>query len=378
MVDPAPIGVYVHVPFCATRCSYCDFAIVTGHDERVAEYVAAVGAEIAEFAGRHGRRGADSVYLGGGTPSRVPPAELGRLMEHVQRGFAVEPGAEVSLEANPEDVTPDALAAWRGLGFERVTIGVQTLSEEGHRALGRPGSPAESLRAVADALAAGFPRVGIDLIFGWPGQTLAGWLEEVGRAAALGAGHLSCYALETTSRTALVRRVERGALPAPDPDLAADMYEAAVTVLQDTGLRRYEISNFARAGEESRHNLKYWTDGDYVGFGPAAASYVGGERWVRPRRFSEYLAAPPDRAGVDVEPYDADVRAGEAMMFGLRLATGVDLARIAARHGDESVQRREPALARAAAAGLLERTGTRARLTDRGLLVADELFVDLL
>jgi oxygen-independent coproporphyrinogen-3 oxidase len=379
MRDDRSLGVYLHVPFCGQRCAYCDFAIVTGQDRRVPEFSDALAAEIAAFAVRFGTRPADTVYFGGGTPSRVPPAVVARALGAVREAFRLDPEGEVSLEANPEDVQPETLAAWRAAGVNRLTIGIQSLTGDGLAALGRPGSAADSTRAVGAARAGGIPSLGIDLIFGWPGQSLAGWAGELAQAIELGPDHVSIYALETTSRTPLVRAIERGALARPDPDLMAEMYEAAVAALEAAGLARYEISNFSSAGHESRHNLRYWRDLPYAGFGPSAASYVDGMRWTNPRRFSDYEAAA--RAGfppVEAEPFDPDRRAGEALVFGLRTAQGVDLAPLAARYGEPAIAARGAALERAVRSGLARRDGTRVRLTGPGFLIADELFVDLL
>ena len=379
MRDDRSLGAYLHVPFCGQRCAYCDFAIVTGQDRRAPAFADALVAEIAAFATRFGVRPADTVYFGGGTPSRVPPALIGRAVAAVREAFALQPGGEISLEANPEDVTAESVAAWRAAGVNRLTIGIQSLTGEGLAALGRPGSAEDSLRAVAAAREGGIPSLGIDLIFGWPGQDPAGWAAELERAIGASPDHVSIYALETTSRTPLVRAIERGQLPRPDPDRAAEMYESAVEALAAAGLPRYEISNFARPGHESRHNLRYWRDLPYAGFGPSAASYVDGMRWTNPRRFSDYEAAA--RAGfppVEAEPWDPDRRAGEALVFGLRTEAGVDLAPLAARYGEAPLAGREAALERAVRSGLARRDGSRVRLTGAGFLIADELFVDLL
>ncbi len=379
MRDDRSLGAYLHVPFCGQRCAYCDFAIVTGQDRRAPAFADALVAEIAAFATRFGVRPADTVYFGGGTPSRVPPELIGRAVAAVREAFALQPGGEISLEANPEDVTAETVAAWRAAGVNRLTIGIQSLTGEGLAALGRPGSAEDSLRAVAAAREGGIPSLGIDLIFGWPGQDPAGWAAELERAIGASPDHVSIYALETTSRTPLVRAIERGQLPRPDPDRAAEMYESAVEALAAAGLPRYEISNFARPGHESRHNLRYWRDLPYAGFGPSAASYVDGMRWTNPRRFSDYEAAA--RAGfppVEAEPWDPDRRAGEALVFGLRTEAGVDLAPLAARYGEAPLAGREAALERAVRSGLARRDGSRVRLTGAGFLIADELFVDLL
>ncbi len=379
MLDDRPVGIYVHVPFCGQRCAYCDFAIIAGQDRRIPEFFRALAGEIAARAQRSPDRAARSVYFGGGTPSRVPPAAIARTIETIRRAFHLDPLAEVSLEANPEDVTDEHLDGWLEAGVNRLTIGIQSIEESGLASLGRPGSARESFAAVIAARRAGVPSLGIDLIFGWPGQGLAGWLAELDRVLACSPDHVSIYALETTSRTPLVREIERGRRPPPDPDLMADMYEAAVPRLEQAGVRRYEISNFARPGHASRHNLLYWTDQPYIGFGPSAASYLDGARWTNPRRFSDYLEAaahgcPP----VPEESFDPHRRAGEAIVFGLRTISGIDLTVIAARYGESAVAERGPVLARAEAAGLAIREGSRIRLSARGFLIADELFVDLL
>lgn len=247
------------------------------------------------------------------------------------------------------------------------------------RRLGRPSSAEQALGALRLSLEAGFDSVGADLIFGGPGQTLAGWMEELEQVLGLAPQHLSCYALETTSRTPLARRLERGDLPPLSADLAAEMYGAATRCLDEAGFERYEISNFARPGARSRQNLKYWCDEPYAGFGPAAASYLEGWRWTNPRRLSEYLRrAGRDPARPRAESYDPSRRAGEAIVFGLRKTEGIDLERLRKRHGRAAVDRREGALTQGVEWGILERRGERYRLSEKGLLLADELFVEVL
>jgi oxygen-independent coproporphyrinogen-3 oxidase len=361
------------------RCAYCDFAIVTRQDGRMDEYAAALAREAERFAGERGRRRADTLYFGGGTPSRLPVETLAGMVEAVERALDAGARVETSLEANPEDVTPERAAAWRAAGIDRVTLGIQSLDDGVLAAMGRPGGRRESLAALETLLAAGFARVGADMIFGGPGQTLEGWHAELETVLASGVGHLSCYALEMTSRTPLVRAVERGETAVASDETMARMYRLAVERLADAGLPRYEISNFARPGEESAHNLKYWTDEPYVGLGLAAASYVDGERWTNPRGYRPYVrAADGAGPGPEREPYDPRRRAGEALMFGLRRSAGVDLDRVAERHGRDAVACREPALDRAADRGLVERDGPRLRLSSEGMLLADELFVELL
>lgn len=373
------LGLYIHLPFCRTRCAYCDFAILTGHDNRTREFAQGVVRDMEGFVQRYGRRMAGSLYFGGGTPSRVEADIIHILIQAVRDLFFLESGAEVSLEANPEDLNPRKLETWLRSGINRLTLGVQAFDQEGLRAIGRPGNVEDSRQAVRLAREVGVPALGIDLIFGRPGQTLEGWGKELEQLPPLEPAHVSCYALETTSRTPLVRRMERGAVPVPDPDLAAAMYEMAVRKLAAGGWERYEISNFARPGFQSRHNLRYWQDEPFAGFGPAAASYIEGKRWTNPRRLDDYLDGVQtgwrDR---EEEAYDPDRRVGEALVMGLRTAGGVDLDHLAYCHGEEALRVRRPVLQRAEAAGMLIREGSRIRLTPQAMLIADELFVDLL
>ncbi len=373
------LGVYIHVPFCGARCAYCDFAIVTGQDARMPAYVDALCEELRRWRSVRGRRAADTVHLGGGTPSRLPPVAVARVLGAVRETFDVVAGAEIGLEANPEDVTDSSVAGWLEAGVTRVSVGVQSLDPRGLPALGRPGDVLDARRALAVAAAAGVPSLGADLIFGWPGQETADWASELEDVVRLPVQHLSLYALETDAPTPLVRAIERGAVPRTDPDTAAAMYDAALPALAAAGFERYEISNFAHPGQASRHNRKYWEDEPYAGFGQAAAAYVDGERWTNPRRYSDYMGmiagtvAPPP-----VEPYDPDRRAGEALVFGLRLDSGVDLERLAARHGAEPLARRAAVLEGAVRQGWLLREGPRVRLAPEAVLVAHEIFVDLL
>ncbi len=373
------IGVYIHVPFCAYRCAYCDFAVVTGQLGRVEAYLAAVQREIGAFRRHWGPQTVGSVYFGGGTPSLLEPSAVARLLEAAAGLGTLETEAEISLESNPDDLSAERLAGLRKAGVTRLTVGLQAVDDRRLEALGRPLDAALGLEALERALDSGFVSVGADLIFGSPGQISDRWPEEIDAVLAVGPPHLSAYALETTSRTRLLRAVERGALPAPDPDQAATLYEVTCERLAAAGLERYEISNFARSGHRSRHNLLYWQDRPFVGFGPSAASYFAERRWTAPRRLSEYLRTAGRAAGgADVPPCSSDRLAGEALVFGLRLAEGIDLEAIERRHGAAAVARRRPVLERGVEAGLLLGEGNRFRLSSRGVLLADEIFVDLL
>ena len=374
-----PHGLYVHIPFCRERCAYCDFAIVAGGAGRAEEYADAVLGEMRTVLERHGPLAIDTVYFGGGTPSLVKPSFVSRIVLAARDLFETDETLHVSLEANPEDVTAERVAAWAEGGVRRITVGLQALTDEGLAGIGRPGEAEDGVRAIQTARRSGIRDLGADVIFGRPRQTAGDWQDELDRMSQLDVDHWSCYALETTSRTPLARAIERGRTPAPDPDLQATMYEMAVSSLSKSGYRRYEISNFASPGHESRHNLKYWQDASYVGLGQSAASYVGGARWTNARRYSEYVRRA--RAGVTadrLEPYDPARRAGEAIVFGLRLDEGVDLKCVAVRHGEHAVEAHRAALERGVDAGLATRHGPRICLTDRGRLLADELFIQMM
>jgi oxygen-independent coproporphyrinogen-3 oxidase len=372
------IGVYIHVPYCAARCSYCDFYLVAGRSPDLAPFADALTREIAAVETALRGRAIDSVHFGGGTPSLLPAGALGRILDAVRAAFAPVPGTEVALEANPEDVTRERLAAWVDLGFDRIALGVQSLDDRTLRRLGRGHDAAAALRALEAARAAGFRSVAADLILGLPGEDPDGALAGVARVAAGGTDHLSLYLLEVHPRTRLGRALALGRLaPCPD-DRAAGLYEAAADLLEAAGFEHYEISNFARPGHRSRHNQKYWTDAEYRGFGPSAHSYVGGRRFANAPDLRGYLR----RRGAGVrrieEPEVGGRRAAEALCAGLRLAEGVDLDRLRRRHGAGIPGAGDPPVRQLVEAGLLVAAGPRLRLTRRGRLVSNEVLERLL
>ncbi|HKY48254.1 MAG TPA: radical SAM family heme chaperone HemW, partial [Acidimicrobiia bacterium] len=257
---------YIHLPFCARVCPYCDFAVVAGRDDLIERYVQAVETEIRR---ERDWRPLASIYVGGGTPSRVDPALVARLVRALDDRFGIEVGAEISLEANPEDWTPEVAARWAQAGFERVSFGSQSFDQHVLDRLGRRHRPDQIAEAVTAARAAGFRSVNLDLIFGTPGETPVSWNETLDRAVALDPDHVSCYALTVEPGTELGRAVAGGA-PAPDPDLQADFYEAACDRLVAAGLVRYEVSNWARPGHAVRYNLAVWAQAEYLAFGMGA------------------------------------------------------------------------------------------------------------
>lgn len=312
---------YIHIPFCARICPYCDFAVVAGRDDLVDRYMTAIETEIVR---EPSWRELASVYVGGGTPSHVDPRRLARLLEALDQRFGLEADAEVSLEANPEDWTPSVAEQLRLTGFKRVSFGAQSFDPRVLTQLGRRHRPEDIASAVAVARDAGFSSVNLDLIFGTSGESLADWERTVGLAIELEPDHVSCYALTVEPGTELGRAVSAGE-PAPDSDLQADQYEAACAALERTGMIRYEVSNWARPGHAVRYNLAVWAQGEYLAFGMGAHRFRGAVRSRNARRMATYLDAidsgrSPVSGSETIEGWNSDV---ERVFLGIRRTAGV-------------------------------------------------------
>jgi oxygen-independent coproporphyrinogen-3 oxidase len=315
----AAAAAYVHIPFCASVCPYCDFAVVAGRDDLAERYVSALCDEIASS---EPWRPLETVYLGGGTPSHIDPSLLGRAVDALASRHGIVSGAEISLEANPEDFEPERALRLRQIGFNRVSFGAQSFESGVLRSLGRRHGPAEIERSVAAAREAGFQNVSLDLIYGTPGE--ADWVGSLERALALGPDHVSCYALTVERGTPLGRAVSEGAA-APDPDVQASDYRLAEDRLGEAGYARYEVSNWARPGFECRYNLTVWAQGEYLAFGNGAHGHRHGIRYRNIRRIDAYLAAVErgemPRAGEEeVSGWAAEV---DRLFVGLRRDVGV-------------------------------------------------------
>jgi oxygen-independent coproporphyrinogen-3 oxidase len=312
---------YVHVPFCSSICPYCDFAVVAGADHLAGRYLDAVVAEI----GMSERwRPLEAVYFGGGTPSHVAPALLGRVLEALSRHHGIVEGAEVSLEANPEDLDPARAAELRSMGFNRVSFGAQSFDDVVLTDLGRRHRAGDIVRSVDNAREAGFTNLSLDLIFGSPVETDLSWESTLGAAVSLGPDHLSCYALTVEPGTPLSRQVRSGAA-APDPDVQADRYETADTFLTDAGLHRYEVSNWSKPGFECRYNLTVWAQGEYEAYGNGAHRFRDGMRSHNVRRLEAYVSRVeagerPTAGGEPVAGWDGEI---DRVFVGLRRAVGV-------------------------------------------------------
>ncbi len=370
-----PFGIYLHVPFCATRCGYCDFNTYTAAESGDAtpdSWMAAVDAELERAAASCGPVLVDTVFVGGGTPSLLGAQRLGAALDIVAKHFPVAAGAEITTEANPESTSPEFFDGIRAAGFTRVSLGMQSLSPRVLAVLDRTHSPGRAPAAAAEARAAGFAHVNLDLIYGTPGESDTELLESVDAALAAGVNHISAYALIVEDGTALARRVRRGEIPAPDDDELAHRYELIDGRLTAAGLRWYEVSNFSRDGAQCLHNLGYWTGGQWWGAGPGAHSFVGDIRWWNIKHPSAYA----QRLSEGVAPVAGFERLGdrdrhvEQVLLRIRLREGILASTLSASERGRAE--------RAVADGLLGIDGERCVLTDRGRLLADAVVRDIL
>lgn len=395
------MALYVHIPFCETKCPYCDFNTYAKIEPLILGYVSALIAEIEIWGSMLGKPLVHTVFFGGGTPSYIPAECIALLTAAIKRSFALEDGAEITLEANPGDCTAAKLASYRCIGINRMSIGMQSFDDALLGLLGRRHSAAEAVSAYRTAQGAGFDNISIDLMYGLPHQTLDSWRQTLAQVANLRPPHVSLYALTLEGGTPMERSVAIGTLPAPNPDLAADMYEMAEEELGAAGYRHYEISNWAMEGRQSLHNLVYWRNEPYLGVGPGAHSYLGGHRFSNlkpPREYVKRLenhGAPTTATGargdglaaaavrsspvVDfVEVIDSRTEMAETMMLGLRLDDGVSIRGFESRFGESPLTVYEEEIDEVVLAGLVEMIDGRIRLTARGRFLSNEVFVRLL
>jgi oxygen-independent coproporphyrinogen III oxidase len=372
------LGLYVHVPYCAVRCSYCDFYLIPGRGPDLPSFVDALGREIAQAAAEFGASRADTVHFGGGTPSLLPPALLSAVLASLTSTFRLAATAEIALEANPEDLDPVRLDGYAAAGVNRLSIGVQSLDDDLLKVMHRPHDARRALAAVEAARRSAVRSLGIDLILGLPRQERSRVIDDIGCLVDLGVDHVSLYLLEIHEGTRLGHDVALGQSTPMGDDEAARLYEDSADALLGHGFEHYEISNFARPGHRSRHNLKYWTDQEYLGFGPSAHSYVGERRWANAPHLRDYLARRGERCARVEDGRSRSRRAFEALFAGLRLAEGVDLQALRARYGDAFDAPGEACLGALEQSGLVERSPGRLRLTRRGRLVSNEIFERLM
>jgi putative oxygen-independent coproporphyrinogen III oxidase len=361
------LGLYFHLPFCRVHCTYCPFAISTDLSLQD-RYVDALITEV-DAAAAVGP--IETIYLGGGTPSRTSLDNLSRLFEAIRRRFPIAAGAEISMEANPEDVTEEAVAAWRALGINRLSIGVQSFHDDELVAISRIHDRTRAIEAVRTAVASGI-RTNLDLILGLPQQTAESYRETLDLAVSLGAGHLSLYMLDLEEKTPLEVQVARGRVTLPEDDLVANLYLETIERLEAAGLRQYEISNFAREGEICRHNLRYWTRDDYLGFGIGAHSFREGERFANTRDIRKYLELAPHARDFQETIGEGEERR-EQLFLNLRRTTGMcyeDLVRICGQEGVEWTER-------GLQGGWLRRVDERVAFTPAGFLQSNDFISQL-
>ena len=366
------LGLYLHIPFCSAICNYCNFnrgLFEAGLKER---YVRALLDDICRAADGSP---ADTIYFGGGTPSLLEPADVGALIDACRQSFALARGAEVTLEANPETVTPERLDGFRAAGINRLSYGVQSFRDEELARLSRLHSASRAAEAFAMARAAGFENISLDLMMWLPQQDVAEWLESVDALIALGPEHASMYMLEIYPNAPLRDAMARGRWSVAPEDDAADMYVSGLDRMDKAGYVQYEISNAARPGRESRHNLKYWTDGEWLGFGCGAHSTRNGARWKNLSATEDYIAAigAGGPVATDRRSLSAEDRLEEALFTGLRLNAGLDLPGVKDRYGVEVWARYGGELRPFVDQGVLLYDGRSLRLTRAGMLLAHEI-----
>ena len=409
-----PLALYIHIPFCAVRCGYCDFNTYAGLEGSFELYTAALAAEIRRAGAARGCPAVRTIFIGGGTPTVLPPAHLARVLDACREAFDVDPNAEINSEANPGTVDQAHFAALLRMGVNRLSMGVQSFDDAELRWLGRIHSAAEAEAAFGAARATGFDNINLDFMFGLPGQDPATWARTLVRAINLHPEHLSLYSLTVEPGTPLAAQVSRGLAAEPDEDLSADLYLTACDALAAGGYEQYEISNWARCSDQGsgirnpesdvflrsprpqsgqssfelpassfqcRHNLVYWRNEPYLGFGAGAHSFAGERRWWNVKPVPEYIrrieaGQSAEREG---EAIDRLLAMGETMMLGLRLVQeGVEDVRFRARFGiglDEAFGAEIAALVQR---GLLERLSDRVRLTPDGKLLGNQVFAEFL
>jgi oxygen-independent coproporphyrinogen III oxidase len=373
----APIGIYIHIPYCARICPYCDFNVYARKQDEHGDYVDALIAEIDLIAQHQSHREVATIFIGGGTPSLLPSADIGRMLERLSEHFTVSPDAEITMEANPEGLEADYLRNLRATGISRLSIGIQTHQAHGLKVLGRAHKPETPIRGIAAAREAGFDNLSLDFIFGWPGQTQEDWEHDLDTILEIEPEHASMYSLIIEPNTPYQTAVDRGILVPVDDDRVSEMYEATLDRMQTAGWDHYEISNWARSPEyRSLHNLIYWRNAEYIALGAGAHGHLDGQRYSNIRLPAKYIESI--QAGTlpvaDSETIDRATAIAETMMLGLRLTTdGVSTAAFEERHGLPITSIYGETIAYLQSINMVEWNDDALRLTRSGLLIANEV-----
>jgi oxygen-independent coproporphyrinogen-3 oxidase len=389
------IGLYLHVPFCQTKCQYCDFNTYAGIEDQIPAYLRALKRELEGWGELLYHPPVRTIFFGGGTPSYLPPGDISEIQSTIRASFGIVDAAEITMECNPGDVSLENAKAWLGSGINRISMGVQSFDDGLLKLLGRRHTAIEAKQAFSTLRSAGFRNLSIDLIYGLPYQTVEQWSDTLNETIALDAEHISLYGLQIEQGTPLAVDVEAGKYPIPDDDLAADMYEEAQRRLRANGFAQYEISNWAKQGQESQHNLLYWLNEPYLGVGPAAHSWIDGQRFVNlksPRRYvdivnddyeangSNPVASMHTPAGPveQVDETTPGVDIAETMMMGMRLNSGVSHKRFEKRFGRQINDVFPQELKRLLKLGLIEVTDDAVLLSERGRLLGNEVFAEFI
>lgn len=378
------LGLYLHIPFCLRKCPYCSFYSLAGRDDLQSRYVQAVGTQLRSFtqAYREQQRPLTSIFFGGGTPTLLSPETLSSLLADCLHKFRCADEIEISIEVNPATVDARGLAALRRAGFNRLSIGVQSLNDAELRQLGRPHSVADAVRTVEMARTAGFDNINLDLMYGLPGQAAHCWQTNLDRALELHPEHLSIYELTIESGTPFARQQEHGLLSLPDEDTVLLMLKKTQQMLDRAGFNRYEISNYARPGCQCRHNINYWQNGEYIGIGAGAVAFLDGTRYTAiadAEQFCEILERIENGREVwtEKEKLERDAAFRETVITGLRMTAGVSLPELTDRFALNAESSYGETLHRLIRQGMLHIVDDRLQLTARGFLLADAVMAEL-
>ena len=375
-----PIGLYLHIPYCLHKCGYCDFNSHNIDEAERESYVRALLMEMEHYAKQAGNRRVATIFFGGGTPTTLPFADLARILEACHKYFAVDPAAEITSEANPATIPQADLAQLRDAGFNRLSVGVQSFHPDELKRLERVHTVDEVYLTVERARKAGFDNLSLDLMFGLPGQTLEKWQSSLNQALGLKPEHLSAYNLTIEPGTVFHKQQEQGQLLMPPDDFQRELYEITIDTLTGAGYDHYEISNYAQAGKQCRHNLNYWHNGEYIGLGAGASSSFNGKRIKNTNLPARYIKQI-NETGTAVESRETPgrrQRMGEAVMLGLRLREGLNLATFEQQFGVPFHKVFGDAIEKLKGIDLIEIRRGRAALTRKGLFLADSVIVEFI
>lgn len=370
-----PLALYIHIPFCRSKCIYCDFASYPNSEDRIGSYLTALKEELCSWKDRLQNYELTTIFIGGGTPSILSGRQIEDLLCAVRAVVRVHPEAEITMEANPGTVDCEKLRLCRRSGVNRISFGVQSMNDGLLKKLGRIHTAAEICEAVSMARDAGFDNVSLDLMYALPGQTVDLWRDTLDRAITLSPDHISAYSLIVEEGTPMYDLAEAGKVDLPDDDSVIEMQRIAIDRLAEAGYHRYEISNYARPGRECRHNIVYWQRGEYLGIGCAAHSLMNGERFENPRGLSEYLSGVRQCDRISLARQD---EMEETVMLSTRMTQGLDLDDYRRRFGEDFASAHAKTIRRLQSLGLIETDGGFLRLTRRGLEVQNAVVVELL